>query len=64
MKADNRQTKQDGSLQGPIKKKVRDNRDMSEGLEKSRSHKLGALVTMTDNQGDTQSQKDYRVLKK
>ena len=34
---------------------TRENRDMSEGLEKSRSHKLGGLVTMLDNQGDTQS---------
>ena len=33
-------------LVGPLKGAAgsRDNRDMSEGLEKSRSHKLGALV--------------------
>ena len=28
---------------------TRENRDMSEGLEKSRSHKLGGLVSMLDN---------------
>jgi len=37
-------------LVGPLKGAAgsRENRDMSEGLEKSRSHKLGALVQMTD----------------
>ena len=65
MKKDNHNNIQlDGPLHGAIKKKARDNRDMSEGLEKSRSHKLGGLVSMVDNQADTQSQKDFRVFKK
>lgn len=48
-KKDNHNIQLDGPLHGAIKKKVRDNRDMSEGLEKSRSHKLGGLVSMIDN---------------
>ena len=54
-------------LVGPLKGAAgsRDNRDMSEGLEKSRSHKLGALVQMPDlGQADTQSQQDFFAIKK
>lgn len=38
------------SFEGPLKGKstLRENRDMSEGLQNSRSQKLGALVSMAD----------------
>ncbi len=49
LKKDNRGSQLDGPFHGAIKTKARDNRDMSEGLEKSRSHKLGGLVAMVDN---------------
>ena len=43
---------------------TRENRDMSEGLEKSRSHKLGGLVSMLDHEAaDSHSQLDSRALK-
>ena len=54
------------SLVGPLKSAggaQRESRDMSEGLEKSRSHKLGGLVSIQDHQADTQSQNDFRALK-
>ena len=37
---------------------------MSEGLDKARSANLGTLVQLTDKQADTQSQNDFRAIKK
>ena len=46
-----------------LRKGARDNRDMSEGLEKSRPNILGDGLVQMDKI-DSQSQKDFVVLKK